>query len=478
MTKNRAWVLANRQTDAAALAVELESLLGFPCAGFSLQDWHEQQLPRACPTVIIADLRAPELWSHLRALREGGRKLQGKLVPFIGIVDQGLPPDRVVLAEQTLAGVVCAPLPLDGWKDILQKAQQQERIRAAEQEGGCRLMHGGPRKFLTYTPALFPLLDDLEMAARCDFTVLLVGETGTGKTTLARMLHDLSARKDERFLPVACGSLPDELIDSELFGHVRGAFTGADKNKEGKFEVAGQGTILLDEIDVLGLSQQAKLLRVLETGEFEPLGCNETRQTCARTVAASNLCLEMLVQQERFRADLFYRLNQVKFEVPPLRLRPLDILPLAMDAIEECSKEHNLPPRRIHPDFIQALKLYSWPGNIRELRNEVRRAVLFARDGIVSPQTLSLSMLNEVAGKKRAGMLAPTRSGLANEVAQTEQEMIETMLRKQDFNRAATARALGISRVTLYNKLRKYGIQSPEEDDKKSPPRLRVRPAS
>jgi DNA-binding NtrC family response regulator len=288
-----------------------------------------------------------------------------------------------------------------------------------------------------------------------------VGETGTGKTTLARMIHDLSARRDNRFLTVACGSLPNELIDSELFGHVRGAFTGADKNKEGKFEVAASGTILLDEIDVLGVAQQAKLLRVLETGEYELLGSNETRVTSTRLIAASNICLESLVHAERFRADLFFRLNQVKFEVPPLRERPLDILPLAMDAIEECCREHNLPPRRIHPDFVEILKEYSWPGNIRELRNEVRRAVLFARDGIVTPSPLSPTILKQVEAKRQsaAPAAAQGRSGLAVEVALTEQDMIETMLKSQNFNRAATARALGISRVTLYNKLRKYRIR-------------------
>jgi DNA-binding NtrC family response regulator len=255
------------------------------------------------------------------------------------------------------------------------------------------------------------------------------------------------------------------LIDSELFGHTRGAFTGADKNKEGKFTVAAGGTVLLDEIDVLGTIQQAKLLRVLETGEYEPLGSNETHVTNTRMIAASNICLEALVERERFRPDLFFRLNQVKFEVPPLRERPLDILPLAIDAVEECCREHNLPPRRLHPDFMETLKLYTWPGNIRELRNEVRRAVLFARDGIVTPSPLSPAILKQVASTRAASAPTTARSGLAIEVAQTEQDMIEAMLKSQNFNRAATARALGISRVTLYNKLRKYRIRVDDSND-------------
>jgi DNA-binding NtrC family response regulator len=176
-------------------------------------------------------------------------------------------------------------------------------------------------------------------------------------------------------------------------------------------------------------------------------------------IAASNVCLESLVHKDRFRPDLFFRLNQVKFEVPPLRERPLDVLPLAMDAAEECCLEHNLPARRIHPDFVESLKLYNWPGNIRELRNEVRRAVLFARDGVVTPSLLSPTIIKHVEAKRSAAAPFVGRSGLAVEVAQTEQDMIESMLKTQNFNRAATARALGISRVTLYNKLRKYRIR-------------------
>ncbi|HTN73826.1 MAG TPA: sigma-54 dependent transcriptional regulator [Pirellulaceae bacterium] len=461
MSKHRGWVLADDESAARALALELSARLATPLTGFSLAEWQEDRLPRGCPQAVFIDLRSAALWSKLSELRQNWKRLQGQPVPFIGVIEQGLPAAGVVLAEQYLAGTFNTLQPSDDWAQLLSDATARERVRQAEQAGGFRLLHAGGLKFLTYTPALFPLLDDLQLAAQCDFTVLLVGETGTGKTTLARMIHDLSLRRERRFLTVACGSLPNELIDSELFGHVRGAFTGADKSKQGKFEISGAGTILLDEIDVLGTSQQAKLLRVLETGEYEPLGCNETRVTNARTVAASNLCLEMLVHQERFRADLFYRLNQVKFEVPPLRQRPLDILPLAMDAMEECCREHNLPPRRIHRDFIETLKRYSWPGNIRELRNEVRRSVLFARDGLVTPLSLSTSLLKEVDGQRQEGFSATLRNGLANEVAQTEQGMIESMLKSQNFNRAATARALGISRVTLYNKLRKYGIDVP-----------------
>jgi two-component system, NtrC family, response regulator AtoC len=459
------WMIGDDATLISQFRDIVDVDAGVSLSGHSHEAWREQRLPRGCPQAVVIDLRGPELWSQLREMRDNCKKLKGQAVPFLGIVDPGLPADRAVLAEQVLAGYVTLPFSTTGWKQRLSDAVASERLRQANEAGGCRMMAGADRKFVTYTPSMFPMLEDLEMVARCDFTVLLVGETGTGKTTLARLIHDLSPRREHRFLPVPCGSLPNELIDSELFGHMRGAFTGADKTKEGKFEVASGGSILLDEVDVLGMSQQAKLLRVLETGEYEPVGSNETRLTDARMIAASNVCLETLVQRERFRADLFFRLNQIKFEVPPLRQRPLDIVPLAMDAVEECCAEHNLPPRRIHPDFIEALQLYSWPGNIRELRNEVRRAVLFARDGVVLPTSLSLSIQNELARKREACTGLESRSGLAIEIAQTEQDMIEQMLRSQNFNRAATARALGISRVTLYNKLRKYRIRVEDDEE-------------
>jgi DNA-binding NtrC family response regulator len=462
MASTNAWMVGEDAYFIAEIRDHLDAD-GIHLTGLTATAWREQKFPRGLPQYVLVDLRGPELWSQLRELRNIWKQRNGEPIPFIGLLEHGVPADRLALADQVLSAVVTLPCPVNGWKKILHDAAVRERARHLEVQNECRILQGTGLKFMTYTAEMFPLLEQLEVAARSDFTILLIGETGTGKTTLARLIHDLSPRRDERFTTVPCGSLPGELIDSELFGHVKGAFTGADKNKEGKFSVTNGGTILLDEIDVLGMMQQAKLLRVLETGEYEAVGSNETRTTKSRTVVASNICLESLVAKNEFRQDLFYRLNQVRFEVPPLRRRPRDILPLAMDAIEECCQEHHLPPRRIHPDFIDTLLLYSWPGNIRELRNEVRRAVLFARDGIVTPGPLSASLLREVEGKRANFEPQLARSGLANEVAQTEQDMIESMLRSQNFNRAATARALGISRVTLYNKLRKYGIMVDDE---------------
>jgi transcriptional regulator with PAS, ATPase and Fis domain len=318
-----------------------------------------------------------------------------------------------------------------------------------------RVLESENARIVTRAPSLFSIFDQIPVAAKHDFTILLVGETGTGKTYLARIIHELSTRRDEPYVHVACGALQNELMDSELFGHIKGSFTGADNSKEGKFAVAKKGTLLLDEIDVLRPAQQAKLLRVLESGEYERVGCNETRRMNARLIVTTNIDLESLIEKEQFRSDLYFRLKQVKFEIPPLRSRPVDIFPLALLFIEQFCHNHGMVIHRIHPDFPAALEAYSWPGNIRELRNEISRAVLFCKDGVLDPTTLS----PKIQHAERSAGNAHIQPRLASEIAQTEQATIESMLRAHSFNRAATARALGISRVTLYNKIRKYRIQ-------------------
>jgi two-component system response regulator AtoC len=333
-------------------------------------------------------------------------------------------------------------------------------VPATESKCQRHVVRAGDSEFITSSPAVISQLDMLDLVAGRDLTVLLIGETGTGKTTLARIIHNKSSRRDQPFLALSCASLSNELIGSELFGHVKGAFTGAERTKIGKFEAVGSGTILLDEIDVLSPMHQANLLRVIETGEFEPVGSNETRVSRARIIAAANVCLRSLSESGQFRSDLYYRLNQVSFDLPPLRERPEDIVPLAVHLIEEVCREENLDVEAVTPDFLNALRAYSWPGNIRELRNAVRRAVLFCTNGSLTEQFLSGNLRRPHV--ERATLLqepASQHSRLDSNVARKEAETIKTALEVHQFNRAATARALGISRVTLYNKIRKYQIR-------------------
>jgi transcriptional regulator with PAS, ATPase and Fis domain len=325
------------------------------------------------------------------------------------------------------------------------------------------VLEGVTRRFETKAPQLKRMLEDLAIAAVHDVTILLIGETGSGKTFLSNLIHEASPRRNEPFLHVACGALPRELIESELFGHVKGAFTSAHADKEGKFVAAGRGTILLDEIDVLGPEQQVKLLRVIETGEFEPVGSNRTLRSQARLVVASNLDLQPLVEQGRFRPDLYYRLNMLKFDIPPLRQRKVDIVPLARKFVEKFEARHGIKIERIEESLFEALLAYPWPGNVRELEHVIQRAVIYCRDGVLTPAHLPPHIVAGNVGPSNDPSIRLTHVSrhdptLGQQIALTEKEIIEQALFRNNFSRTQTARDLGISRVTLYNKMKKYAM--------------------
>ncbi len=341
--------------------------------------------------------------------------------------------------------------------------QQKREFGRSEPEA---VLSGMTRHFETYTPELKRVLDDLSIAAEKDVTVLLIGETGSGKTYLSNLIHEVSPRRNEPFITVACGALPGDLLESELFGHVKGAFTSAHADKEGKFIAAKNGTILLDEIDVLGLEQQVKLLRVIETGQFEPVGSNQTLHSQARLVVASNLPLEPLVEQGKFRPDLYYRLSMLKFEIPPLRKRKPDIKGMAKRFIQAKSEKHGIAIHRIEQEVFDALVSYPWPGNVRELEYAIQRAVIYCRDGVLRAEHLP--------GHVTAGIAGPTNDPtvkldsrksfedtpqLESQLATTEKDLIEQALIRNNYNRTKTAKELGVSRVTLYNKMKRYDIQ-------------------
>ncbi len=325
-------------------------------------------------------------------------------------------------------------------------------------------LNGVTRRFQTNSPALRDMLAELEVAAKHDVTILLIGETGSGKTFLSRLIHEVSPRRHEPFLPVACGALPNDLIESELFGHVKGSFTSAHADKEGKFLAARRGSLLLDEIDVLGLEQQVKLLRVIETGEFEPVGSNQTQRSQARLIVASNLELQPLVERHRFRPDLYYRLNMLKFVLPPLRQRRMDIVPMAKRFIRQYAVKHAIAIHEAVPEFYEALENYPWPGNVRELEHVIQRAVIYCREGTLKPNHLPSHILGGLVGPTNDPSIqlkTSTRSAgssLEGQVARTEREIIEQVLFKNNQSRTRTARELGISRVTLYNKMKRYGM--------------------
>jgi DNA-binding NtrC family response regulator len=248
------------------------------------------------------------------------------------------------------------------------------------------------RRLRARTPALLPLAGSLALAAGHDVPLLLTGETGTGKTYLARFLHEHSPRRAEPFLLVPCGAMPATLVAGTFFGHVRGAFTGADRDREGKFAAAGAGTLLLDEIDALGLEHQACLLRVLETGEFEPVGGTATQRCRARIIAASNRDLEEAVVRGDFRADLYHRLNVLALHLPPLRERVADITALARHLTAGFAAKFGKDLFDLHPQTLAALEASPWPGNLRELENVLQQAVLLSSGPELLPGHLPLSV--------------------------------------------------------------------------------------
>jgi transcriptional regulator with PAS, ATPase and Fis domain len=470
--------------------------------------------------------------------------------PVYGLLDETCPVRLRKLAVKTIDECFEMPLPYDQLRALLAKSADLEGDLAGFwSDMPHKELHGMSRSLVTFTPEMFEMMDELKVAARHHVTVLLIGETGSGKTFLARLIHELSERRDDRFCTVACGALPPDLIESELFGYVKGAFTGADKEREGKFAAAGKGTLLLDEIDVLSPEHQAKLLRVIETGEYEQVGSNETKKSEARLIVASNYNLEDLVKSGAFRTDLYYRLNILNFRLLPLRERPWDVEYLARKFALEHSRAHDIPLRSIDAEFFDVLRRYPWPGNVREMENVIRRAVLYCQKGVLTTNDLPSSIRAAVApnritippnstqnqplqnlpqnytgiqpgapvlhpnvafkGQVAPGMMSgynapPTyavnnyntaatnsslysggnrlfgspnyemRGGEQGAVATTapsdpnrtlearvdvmEQRIIEDCLTRNNHRRKETAAELGISRVTLYNKMKKFGL--------------------
>jgi two-component system response regulator HydG len=323
-----------------------------------------------------------------------------------------------------------------------------------------------------------PMAEMMEQARRVapqDTTLLFTGETGTGKTRLARLIHDLSPRHDQPFVVVDCAALSNTLIESEIFGHVRGAFTGADRDRAGKFAVAGEGTLVLDEINALPLALQCKLLRAVDERVFEPVGSNQGVALKARLMAVSNAPLDQEVLAGRFRSDLFYRLNVVGFYLPPLRERRTAIAPLCHRFLAEFASRNRPDITGLAATVVPALEEYFWPGNIRELRNVIERAVALAKGPLVTLDdipALVLSSRGRITPRPALPEPEPPIDAVGDEMIETiesggtldeareeiEIQRIHAALKKHHNNRLQAAAELGISRMGLYKKLHKYGM--------------------
>ena len=306
--------------------------------------------------------------------------------------------------------------------------------------------------------AMKALMDMLAMVAPSEATVLITGESGTGKELIARSLHDNSARRDRPLITVNCAALTESLLESELFGHVKGAFTGADRRREGRFMQADGGTIFLDEIGETSPRMQAKLLRVLQEKEIQHVGSEEVLRVDVRIVAATNRDLEEEVQAGRFREDLFYRLNVMQLSVPPLRERQTDIPLLAQHFLKAYAGRNRKTVKGIVPLAMDMLLKYEWPGNVRELENAIERAVILIPGQHVTEKQLPLRIVQkhpDYDSPTEAAM--PTTDGTRT-LDDMEKEAIVTTLAATDGNKSETARRLGISRKTLHNKLKAYRL--------------------
>ena len=300
------------------------------------------------------------------------------------------------------------------------------------------------------SPVMRPVLEMMRRVAPSDANVLITGEHGTGKEVVARWMHAASHRHEKALVVVNVGGLPEGVFESELFGHVRGAFTDAKADRAGRFELADGGTLFLDEIANIALSQQARLLRVLQTGELERVGSSQTRRVNVRVIAATNADLRAEVATGRFREDLLFRLNTIELHLPPLRERREDILPLAQYFLRRHAGRYGKAGAGISDEAAQLLRAYDWPGNVRELDHAVERAVLLARLDTLEASDFGLA----APAAARAGLPAASPMNLE----ELERETIRQALARHDGNVSLAAKALGLSRSALYRRLQRYGL--------------------
>lgn len=342
--------------------------------------------------------------------------------------------------------------PLGGVESFRDRSEIEELRQQLSEKGNL-----SARRLESHHPAMQQLLSLVPVLAANPASVLIEGETGTGKEVLARAIHQSGPRHSKPFVAINCGALPDHLLESELFGYKKGAFTGADRDKLGRFALAGDGTLFLDEVGDVSSAMQSRLLRVLQEREFEPLGGTHAEPMQARVISASHRNLKSVVKSGDFREDLYYRLDVVRLEIPPLRERRQDVPALATQLLARSTLAMGSTVAGFTPEAMNALQTYNWPGNIRELANVIERAVVLCpgeRIGVDDlPADVGVLRLPPVAGTCEASVQSAARIR-----QQAEAAAIVAELRKNDFNRGKTAAALGMNPSTLYRKIKAWGL--------------------
>ena len=402
--------------------------------------------------IVLTDVRMPgisgvELFRHLRVRQPGAAVL---LMTAFADTD-----DAVAVIREGARDYISKPFEMVELLLRLGRVRDDVAFRRQMARGQPTLPAG--KRIRATSPATARLVERVELAAASDVSVLITGETGSGKDLAARTVHEMSRRAGKPFVAVNCGAIPEELFEAELFGHERGAFTGAERRRVGRFEAAAGGTLFLDEIGELKPSCQVKLLRALENGGFEPVGSSRTMTVDVRVIAATNRELAPAIDAGAFRKDLYYRLNVVDVEVPPLRERRADIPQLVDDFLAEISARHGRAAPLLDPTAVAALAVHDYPGNVRELIHALERGVALARGGVIR--------LEHLPAHFAAGLEVP-ESGvdpgdddrriqpLGSAVQLFERQYVRNVLARLGGHRGRTAVALGISRKTLWQRLR------------------------
>ncbi len=350
------------------------------------------------------------------------------------------------------------PIDLDRLLLVVRNALNQGRLEAENERLASEVE--GERFFLAESPAMKRLMADVNLVAGTEGRVLLTGENGSGKEEIARLIHSLGPRKDAPFVEVNCAAIPEELIESELFGHVKGAFTGAIRDQKGKFREASGGTLFLDEVGDMSLKTQAKVLRALQEGRIEPVGGGGAVEVDVRVIAATNKALAEEIKAGRFREDLFFRLAVVPLRVPPLRERAEELLLLAEAFLARLAKRHGRPARRLGPDAKDALLRHDWPGNVRELKNLMERAVILSRGADIAAKDLGPLAARHIAEPDPFSF--PEFASLKEAREWFEGVYIQRELKVQNGNMTRAAERLGLDRSNLYKRLKALGIDARE----------------